>query len=43
MCYIPRVLPVDLSDPEATRSATSKAKEFFGKIDILVNNAGKLS
>ena len=36
-----RILAVDLSDPEATRGATSKAKELFGKIDILVNNAGK--
>lgn len=34
------VLPVDLSDPEATRAATKKAKNIFGKIDILVNNAG---
>lgn len=36
-----RILVVDLSDPEATRGATDKAKELFGKIDILVNNAGK--
>ena len=37
---LPRILAVDLSDPEATRNATGKAKQLFGKIDILVNNAG---
>ena len=35
-----RILPVDLSDPEATRAATEKARELFGQIDILINNAG---
>ena len=35
-----RILPVDLSDPVATRAATEKAKELFGQIDILINNAG---
>ncbi len=36
-----RILPVDLSDPSATRAATEKAKALFGGIDILINNAGK--
>ena len=35
-----RILPVDLSDPSATREATEKAKALFGGIDILINNAG---
>ncbi len=35
-----RILPVDLSDPSATRAATEKAKALFGEIDILVSNAG---
>ena len=38
--YTHRILPVDLSDPVATRAATEKARELFGQIDILVNNAG---
>lgn len=40
-CFCFRVLPVDLSDPEATRAVVNEAKELFGKVDILVNNAGK--
>ncbi len=35
-----RILPIDLSDPSATREATEKAKALFGGIDILINNAG---
>ena len=35
-----RVLPVDLSDPEATRASVDKAVKLFGKVDMLVNNAG---
>ncbi|XP_064401444.1 dehydrogenase/reductase SDR family member 7-like isoform X2 [Halichondria panicea] len=35
-----KILPVDLSDPSATREATEKAKALFGGIDILINNAG---
>ena len=38
--FICRILPVDLSDPDATRAATEEAKELFGQIDILINNAG---
>lgn len=38
-----RIVPVDLSDAEATRCATDQAKNCFGKIDILINNAGLLS
>ncbi|XP_064401242.1 dehydrogenase/reductase SDR family member 7-like isoform X2 [Halichondria panicea] len=35
-----KILPVDLSDPSATREATEKEKALFGGIDILINNAG---
>ena len=35
-----RVLPVDLSDPEATRASVDKAMKLIGKVDMLVNNAG---
>ncbi|XP_064397214.1 dehydrogenase/reductase SDR family member 7-like isoform X2 [Halichondria panicea] len=35
-----RVLPVDLSDPEATRVSVDKARQLFGRVDMLVNNAG---
>ena len=35
-----RILPVDLSDSDATRAATEKARELFGQIDIHINNAG---
>lgn len=34
------VVPVDLSDPEASRASVSKALSCFGKVDMLVNNAG---
>ncbi len=36
-----RVLPVDLSDPEATRVSVDKARQLFGRVDMLVNNAGR--
>jgi NAD(P)-dependent dehydrogenase (short-subunit alcohol dehydrogenase family) len=36
-------LHLDLSDPKAIASASSKLIELFGSIDILVNNAGVLS
>ncbi|MFF3157772.1 SDR family NAD(P)-dependent oxidoreductase [Streptomyces sp. NPDC057910] len=37
-----RIAPValDVTDPEAARSALEEAKRRFGRIDVLVNNAG---
>ena len=35
-------VPVELSDPASTRSATAAAIEALGGVDILVNNAGIL-
>ncbi|MFD6285289.1 SDR family NAD(P)-dependent oxidoreductase [Streptomyces sp. NPDC060205] len=37
-----RVRPIrlDVTDPEAARSALSEAIQHFGRIDVLVNNAG---
>lgn len=34
------MLPVDLSDPVATRASVDKALEWMGGVDMLVNNAG---
>lgn len=37
-----RIAPIalDVTDPEATRTALAQARERFGRIDVLVNNAG---
>jgi NAD(P)-dependent dehydrogenase (short-subunit alcohol dehydrogenase family) len=37
-----RIQPVrlDVTDPQAARSALAEAKRHFGRIDVLVNNAG---
>lgn len=34
------VLPLDVTDREASFAAVKKAKEFFGQIDVVINNAG---
>lgn len=35
-----RPIRLDVTDPEAARTALTEAKQHFGHIDILVNNAG---
>ncbi|BAW09917.1 short-chain dehydrogenase [Nocardia seriolae] len=37
-----RTLTLDISDPEAVRTATAAAHEFLGGLDVLVNAAGIL-
>ncbi len=34
------ILPMDVTDPDAVKSAVEKTCETFGGIDVLVNNAG---
>lgn len=35
-----RPIRLDVTDPEAARTALAEAKQHFGHIDVLVNNAG---
>ena len=35
-----RPIALDVTDPEAVRSALAEAQQAFGRIDVLVNNAG---
>lgn len=35
-----RVVPLDVTDPEAAAAAIAGAREAFGGLDVLVNNAG---
>ena len=35
-----RPIALDVTDPEAVRSALTEAQQAFGRIDVLVNNAG---
>jgi NAD(P)-dependent dehydrogenase (short-subunit alcohol dehydrogenase family) len=35
-----RAVPLDVTDPVATRSAIAAAVEAFGRLDVVVNNAG---
>jgi len=35
-----KILPLDLSQPEALEAAAQKTEKIFGQIDILINNAG---
>jgi NAD(P)-dependent dehydrogenase (short-subunit alcohol dehydrogenase family) len=35
-----RVVPTDITDPDAVRSLFAKTVESFGRIDVLFNNAG---